>query len=220
MAGQPQQRKLRIEFAAHHAFEVEFDIGGAAQAGIVAQDAQLQPVADQPPRVAPRAVEQFLHHAVRAALELRGDRAALVQRLAEGDQVDRRLLPHVTDRVSRAVVALKPAALKLQAAIAQFLKEHEQPALARQRGARVRLRQLAPLIVEAQPRAQAAVPCPVDRLVEPLARQKVIVFRAQPLDRAAIGDALQQVGGQQAAFSFDGGKGGSGYGLHVAITLC
>ena len=151
---------------------------------------------------------------MRAALDLCRDFAAPVQPLAEGDQVNGRLLPHVADGVRRAVVALKSAALNLQSAVAQFLEEHQQPAFTRQLRARVRFRQFTPLVVEAQPRAQAAVPRPVDRLVEPLAGQQVILLGAQPVDLAAVGDALQEIGRQQAAFGFDGGKGGSGYRLH------
>jgi hypothetical protein len=80
--------------------------------------------------------------------------------------------------------------------------------------------QPAPLLGEAQPRTQAAVPRPVDCLVEPLARQQVIVFRPHALDAAPLGNALEQVGWQQATFGLDSGEGGAGDGLHNAIILC
>ncbi len=214
MADQPQQGKIGVEFAAHDGGQVEFHISRAAQAGVVVHQAQLQPIGEDGPGVVDAAVEELLHQAVGSAFERASALAAPVQRLAKAHQVDGRLFPQVADGVGCPVVALQPAALKLQATKAQFLKEHQQPAFARQRHAAVVRGQPAPLLIEAQPGAQAAIPRPVDGLVEALARQQVVVLRAQPLDCAAIGDALEQVGGQQAALGLDGGKGGAGDGLH------
>lgn len=87
MTHQPQERKLSVELASHHAFQVELDVGGAAQAGVVAEEAELQAVADEAPGVVAGAVEKLLHRAMRAALGLAGAVAPAVQPLAEGDQV-------------------------------------------------------------------------------------------------------------------------------------
>jgi len=143
---------------------------------------------------------------------------AAVQVVAEGDQVDRHGLPPVADGVGERAcvgrVQRQAAAGVLQAAVAQFLEQDQQPALARQCRAAIARRQRLPLRRKAPPRAQAAVPRAVDRLVEPLACEQVVSLRRQPIQPAALSDALEQVRRQDAAFGFDGGEVGAGLGLH------
>lgn len=64
---QPQQRKVGVEFAAHHRLQVELDVGGAGEADVVAQHAQAQAVAEKAPQVVIGAIEELLQQAVRAA---------------------------------------------------------------------------------------------------------------------------------------------------------
>ena len=205
MAHQPQQAEVGVELAGQHGFQVELDVGGARQAGVVAQDPQPQAVAGEPPQAIGGAVEVLLHQAVGAAF---GDGVAAVQVLSEADQVDRRLFPGVADGVVNA--ARGQLALERQPAVAQLLEQDQQPALPRQRDAGVARGQAAPLLIEALPHAETAVPRAVDRLVEPLAGRQMIVGRGQAVQRAAVGDALQQVRRQDRALGLDGGEGGAG----------
>ena len=49
VAQQPEQREVGVHLAIEHRLQVELDVGLAGQANVVAQDAQLQAVADETP---------------------------------------------------------------------------------------------------------------------------------------------------------------------------
>jgi len=81
-------------------------------------------------------------------------------------------------------------------------------------GASVGLGQAFALVVKALPRAQAAVPGAVDRFVQAFVGGQVIVGRLEAVQVTTVGDAMQQVGGQNGPFGFDGGETHSRNGLH------
>ena len=61
---QPEETEVRKGFAFEDAFEVEFDMGLAREAGVVSKDKELEAIRDQGPQVLCRAVHEFLNHTV------------------------------------------------------------------------------------------------------------------------------------------------------------
>src|SRR6266568_4940027 len=203
---QPQQDKVGIDFAVHHRFKVELNVGLACEAHIVTQDTQLQSIRNDAPHMAFRAVQEFLHKAMRAAACCPGGTSHEVVEIdLETDKVDRCILPAMRDSIA-LVVDLNSFSSE-QATIAQFVEEREQPALSCQRRSQVFLRQFLLCGFESCPRAQQAVPRMVNGLVDLLRLEQVIGFGSQPVQvRVALGNALQQVHRQNRTFTAHGGK--------------
>jgi len=57
---EPEGREVGIQLFAEHGLQVDLDIGRPREAGVVAQDAQGQPIADQCPKRVVRSVQCFL----------------------------------------------------------------------------------------------------------------------------------------------------------------
>src|SRR5690606_2770387 len=64
VAHQPQDDEVAEPFAAEEGFEVELDVSLPGERGVVAQQAEGEPVADDAPQVGVGAVEKLLDQAV------------------------------------------------------------------------------------------------------------------------------------------------------------
>src|SRR6266567_9631424 len=127
---QPQQHKIGVHFAVHHGFQVKFDIRLACEAYIVTQDAQPQSVRDKTPQVSIRAVQKFLHKAMRAAAKASGSSPRIVIEInLEADEMDGRVLPAMRDRIA-SIIRLDWFA-RQQATITQFIEKRQQPPFSR-----------------------------------------------------------------------------------------
>src|SRR2546422_947243 len=66
VANEPEKSKVSVHFAFHHRIDVELDVRLARETPVVAQDAKLEAVRDEPPEMCFRTVQEFLDQAVRA----------------------------------------------------------------------------------------------------------------------------------------------------------
>jgi hypothetical protein len=207
VANHPQQAEVRVGFTFKDSFEVEFDVGLAREAGVVAQDEELEAVRNKGPKIVFGAVEELLHHSVRTRLAGALDAllAALVEIGAEAHKMDGHLviltLPYVRNGVG-LFVDLEGAGAE-QAAVPQLLKELKQPPLASQRGAEVRCRQSRLGLAEAGPQGEEASPGAADGFVEFLAGTEVVVLRFEAGQVRSLHEPAEKVGGEQSALGAD-----------------
>jgi hypothetical protein len=204
VADEPQQHEVGVDLAGEHRLEVELEVRLAGERDAVAQHAKHEPVGDDPPQPLGRAVEQFLHEAVGAlpsgALDTR---AAGVDRHAAADEVDRRVLPLSEDRVGLAFDLDRR--LLDEAAVAELVEQDVQAALAGQARASLAGRKVVAGLVESGPGAGQPRPRAGDRFAEALARGEVVIAGSQTVEASvAVGDPLEQVGGEQAALGVGG----------------
>lgn len=129
VADEPEQGKVGVDLAGHDGLEVELQVGGAGQAGVVPQGPQARPVGADGPQVLFRAVEQLLDHGVgghRLGYPGRRPRhppAAPVQLDARSHQMDGDRPPDVGDRVRLGLDLDGPG--RQQAPVAQLGHERE-----------------------------------------------------------------------------------------------
>jgi hypothetical protein len=64
VAEEPEESEVGVDLAVHHPGEVDFDVGLAGEALVVAEDAELEAVRDEAPEVAFVAVQELLEEAV------------------------------------------------------------------------------------------------------------------------------------------------------------
>jgi len=134
VANEPEEDEVGVDLALKHRLQVELDVGLARQGGVVAQDAEAQPVRDHAPSGVLRAVEVFLDEAMRTrARGARDPGRAPVEVQPAAYQVERDGLPGVRDGVGFAVDLGCPRGG--EAAKAQLLEERLEPALAGEPGA-------------------------------------------------------------------------------------
>lgn len=186
--------------------QVELDERLACQGDVIAEETKAKAVADDGPDVRRGAVQEFLHHAVWTGGACADDvLGARVEVGAEADEVDGRVLPAVRDGVA---ASLELEGLGgLEASVAEFLEERQQPLLTGECGARVRRRELLRGRAETFPHAEHAVPRAADGFVELLTAAEVVGVRRQSRNLAvALREAIQEVRGQQCAFGGDGFK--------------
>ena len=89
VAEEPEELEVGILAAFEHGEEVELDVGLAGEGDVVAQDAEVEAVGDEGPEVVIGAVEELLHHGVRAFLGgALGSGGALVDADACAEEVD------------------------------------------------------------------------------------------------------------------------------------
>lgn len=93
----------------------------------------------------------------------------------------------------------------MQAAELEFLEEDRKPALAGQRRRRIARRQAGERGAEAAPGRLQAAPRAADGLVELLAAREVVALGIEAVEiPVALGDALEQLGGQEGALGAHG----------------
>ena len=171
MAEHPEQREVGEDLAVHHRLEVELDVRLAGQGGVVAEDPQPAAVGQEGPEVVVRAVQELLDQPVRAGRLP----APAVEVDAESDQVDRGLLPGVRDRVG--LVLDRHWLRRDEPAVAEFLEQRQEPALAGDGRGGVGLGELAERLAEVPPLGREPVPGVVDDFLEPLAGEVVRLGR-------------------------------------------
>ncbi|MCX7049219.1 MAG: hypothetical protein NTX50_27505 [Candidatus Sumerlaeota bacterium] len=207
MAEEPEDGEIGVEFAVHHGFEIELDEGLAREADVVAQEAQAQAVGDEPPEAVVVAVEELLHEAVRAGASGAGHAGgALIERHAAPGEMDRGVMPEMGDRIGFAF-DLEGGRVRDEPPVAEFLKEREEPAFARDGDAGFAGGEFGGGGFEMGPAPEEARPGAVDGFIEALAGFEVIVVGLQSAERGvATGDAGERLGGEKKAFGLDGSE--------------
>src|SRR5690606_21551204 len=97
--------------------------------------------------------------------------------------------------------------LPLQAPVAQFLEEREEPALARLRRPALGYTLVEPLalVTEGRPQPLQPVPAPADGLAQLLVLREPVVLRLEPAEVGVlIGHALEEVHRQDGPLGLDG----------------
>jgi len=121
MAEQPEHDEVGVDFAIHHAFEVELDVGLARQADVITQQAQSQTVGYKTPEMVVATIQQFLYQAMRAGAGCACDPGgAAVEVEAVADQMHGTVVPEVGNGIALAVDLSGPGCR--QTAIAEFLQ--------------------------------------------------------------------------------------------------
>ena len=203
---EPEQREVGVEFALHHGLQVELDERLAREGDVIAEQAQAQAVADDGPDVRRGAVQEFLHHAVRAGGACADDVLGTgIEVGTEADEVNGRVLPAVRDGVA---ASLELEGLGgLQATVAEFLEERQQPLLASERGARVGGGELLRAGSKTFPHTEHAVPRATDGFVEFFTAAEVVGVGREAGDfLVALRETVQEIRGQQCALGGDGFK--------------
>jgi hypothetical protein len=155
------------------------------------------------------AVEELLDQAVWAhARGAGGTRRALIEAQAAPDDVYRGVAPHVGDGVALSLDFDRLR--RFQPSVSKFLEEREHPALAGFRRAGLIWPESRIDVFKPFPQAAQAAPRPADGLVEALACEVIRVGRDAGDTTVALGEALQQVGGECRPLGGDSGE-------HVAL---
>ena len=128
VAEEPEELEVGILAALEHGEEVELDVGLAGEGDVVAQDAEVEAVGDEGPEVVVGAVEELLHHGVRAFLGgALGSGGALVDADACAEEVDGDVAPVVGDFVG--VVVDLDGEVALELAVAELAEEGAEEAV-------------------------------------------------------------------------------------------
>ena len=198
MTDQPEQTEIGKEITVKHGFQVEFEIGLAGKHHGIPQDAQLQPVGQDPPEAVFRAVQVFLQQGMRADAGSAGNTLrTAIQFQAEADLVDRHIPAAVGDGVALPAYGLRFAEREFSEA--KFLKERCQPVLT---GFRCPGGGLFPLFAESLPDGNQTGPGTVDRFINAFCAAEPVVLGFQA-GQAVIqhSHAFEQVHRQQPAFA-------------------
>ena len=130
VADKPQDEELGIEVAIEHGLKVELDEGQTGESDIVAEQAQIETVGHDAPKVRFAGVQRRLDQRVWAGFgRANGTGRPVVEVRVGTDQVDGHLIPAVGNRI--AVAIHFNGLCRRQTTKTEFLKEREQPAFAR-----------------------------------------------------------------------------------------
>ena len=100
VADHPQDGEVGEDLAGEHRFEVELDVGGSGQAGVVPKEAEAPAVRQDRPEVVIGAVEELLDHGGRGGGGGAGDAfGASVEVDVGAEEVDGDRSPKMRDRV-------------------------------------------------------------------------------------------------------------------------
>lgn len=185
MGEQPAGGEVCVQLLAEHGLQIDLEIGGAGQAGVVAQDAQPQAVDDDGPEAGVGGVQRFLRqHEGTAPTDLAGIRIGItealrrrIERLIVGGENQRH--PTAEGRVADwiAVACLLDGGRPVQVGEAQHVAQQRDDELARRHRLRVDVLAAAQAL-EIQPEVERDLP---------VARNLVAQFQA-------LGDAVVAFG--------------------------
>ncbi len=219
VAAQPQQGELGEGFALKYALQVEFHIGLAAQAGIVAQNAQAQAIGHKTPEMDIGAVEKFLDQGVRVLGGCAGNsRAPFVQGHMAAHQVNGRFIAKMRDGVAFAAGNLPLLGSgQGQMPIIQLPEQGQKKILAGEASAGLARGEILHLAGKIAPYGQHLLPGAVYGLIQTLPQQMIVA--GAKTGQAPLENAGQGIAGQKRTLAMDiGEKGGFFHASHIACA--
>ena len=203
MRHQPQQNEVGEDLAREHRFQVEFEVGLPRECLVVAKNPESQPIGDDCPQMPWATIQELLNQPVRVGRRrATHSRGATIEAQAATDQVHGRRTEESIDGVG-ATIDLRSRA-GWQQTEPEFAQQRHTPLIIGQTGSRFVFGQIAGCRAELGPMAAHAIPGLGDRLVDPFAGWKAIIFGPGAGEIAlGIDGAAQQVSRQQTALGMD-----------------